>query len=138
MGVGVDPCPGNDGWLPSALGGCQGRGLPTPGLGDRVLAHPRDRQEVGWQQAKALSPRGPGCFSPPTMSRTVCLDKEPAPCRVHFVSAGSLGKQVMWEHIFDSVLWPKYDFSLCFPVMQESRRTDFLSDTQELHSSGTR
>lgn len=59
------------------------------------LLTPQDRQKVGWQQARALSPHGPGCFLPPTMSRAGCLDKEPAPCRVFFVSAGSLGKQVM-------------------------------------------
>lgn len=35
----VDPCPGNDGQLPSALGSCQCKGLPTPGLGGGVLAH---------------------------------------------------------------------------------------------------
>lgn len=44
----------------------------------------------------------------------------------------------MWEHIFDSILWPKYDFSLRLPVMPESHRADFLSDTQELHNSGAR
>lgn len=135
-GCDVDPCPGNGGQLPSALGSCQCTGLPTPGLGVRCLLTPQDRQKAGWQQTKALSPHGLGCFSPPTMSKTGCLDKEPAPARVCFVSAGSLGKQVMWEHIFDSILWPKYYFSL--PVMQESHRADFLTDTQELHNSGTR
>lgn len=55
-GVDVDPCPGNGGQLPSALGSCQCTGLPTPGLGVRCLLTPQDRQKVGWQQTKHCHP----------------------------------------------------------------------------------
>lgn len=47
VGVDVDPYPESDGQLQTASGSCQWRGLPTPGWGGEVLAHPPGQAEGG-------------------------------------------------------------------------------------------